>query len=126
MGVLKDQIRVRVREKQRRKETSLPTQQAVESIIMQHLEENNPSEDFEVDLEELLSTETLINLKKYAKLLDIKVKGTSKASVVTALYQGANSDENKISVLMNCMNKSRSKNHTFAMVNDDSEQTTLQ
>ena len=58
MGVLKDQIRVRVREKQRRKETSLPTRQAVESIIMQHLEENNPSEDFEVDLEELLSTET--------------------------------------------------------------------
>lgn len=116
LRVLKDQERQLALEQERKRQASTPTKLAVESIIAQYGNENKPTEDIEVDLEELLCTETVNNLLKYAKVLGIKVKGRRKSKLVAALYEGSNSDEKKVSVLMKCMNKTRARMHTFAMV----------
>jgi hypothetical protein len=88
---------------------------------------NTVNLDNEIDLDDLIRTQSLSNLKSYARTLGIQLKSTNKASTVEVICKAIYQNDNMLQKMMKLLNENSASDfsaneHTYTIIDEEKEQ----
>ena len=88
---------------------------------------NTVNLDNEIDLDDLIRTQSLSNLKSYARKLGIQLKSTNKTSTVEVICKAIYQNDNMLQKMMKLLNENSASDfsaneHTYTIIDEEQEQ----